>query len=32
VFLSGTVLYLENVDAVTRQDDQTEKFKLAFSF
>ncbi len=32
VFGSGEVLYLENIDPVTRQEDQTETFKLSFNF
>jgi hypothetical protein len=32
VFNSGEVLYLENIEAVTRQNNQTETFKLIFEF
>ena len=32
VFGSGTVLYIENVEAVTRQADQTETFKIILEF
>ena len=32
VFGSGTVLYIENVEAITRQEDQTETFKIILEF
>ncbi len=32
VYGSGDIIYLENIDAVTRQEDQTEKFKISFQF
>ncbi len=32
VFGSGEILYLENIDTVTRQADQTETLKLNFNF
>lgn len=32
VFGSGTVLYLENVEPITRQSDQTETFKIILEF
>jgi len=32
VYGSGKVIYLENISDVSRQDDQTEKFKIAFNF
>ena len=32
VFASGEVLYLENIDAVERESDKTERFKIIFTF
>ena len=32
VYGTGTVLYLENVDPITRQPDQTETFKIVLEF
>lgn len=32
VYGSGTILYIENLDAITRDDNQSETFKLIFEF
>jgi hypothetical protein len=32
IFGSGSVLYIENVEPITRQDDQTETFKIILEF
>jgi hypothetical protein len=32
VYNTGTIIYLENMDAITRQNNQTEIFQLIFNF